>query len=194
MITGGDTVGSVYSSVARIAPGWDAIDIVFYDERCVPPDDDRSNFNLAQRTLFDAISGAEVHRIRGEDEPHAAAQSYDSTMRSILERGIQLAVLGLGDNAHIAGLFPHDPAVQEKDALCVDVQRPDGMAGITLTAPALEAPDQVLFVVAGKDKAEAVARAVKATESPDAAPVLLLADHPNCTLLLDEPAASELES
>lgn len=192
MITGGDTVGAVYRHLAEMTSRWDGIDIVFSDERCVPPDDDRSNFRLARETLLDRIDGAVVHRIRGEDEPQAAARSYHDEMGPIVERGIQLAVLGLGTNAHIAALFPHDPALDEQEHRAVAVARPDGMNGVTLTAPVLRAPRRVLFVVAGEPKAWAVATAIRADAEVADAPVLLLADHPDCTLLLDEPAASKL--
>lgn len=191
-ITGGDTVGEVYERLSNLAGDWTGIDILFSDERGVPPDDERSNYRLAERTLFDHITGATIHRIRGEDEPGEAAAAYEDEIAPLVRGGISVAVLGLGSNAHIAGLFPGDPAVQERARLCVAVDRPDGMKGITLTAPALQAPATVLFVVAGKDKAEAVRRAVAGDEAPSDAPVRLLAQHPECTLLLDEPAASLL--
>ena len=192
MITGGDTVGEVYERLAALAPDWSGIDVVFSDERCVPPGDPNSNYRLAKETLFDRIRGAEVHRMRGEDRPEQGARAYDEEMGPIVQTRIGLAVLGLGANAHIAALFPGHGSLHEEARRCVAVDRPDGMKGITLTPPVLRSPETILFVVAGEGKAEAVARAVKGDESPDDAPVRLLADHPDCTLLLDEPAASQL--
>ena len=192
MITGGDTVGNVYERLASLRPDWAGIDILFSDERAVPPDDERSNFGLAKRTLLDRVDGAVAHRMKGEEDPSEAADAYHEEILPLVEKGIQLAVLGLGDNAHIAGLFPHDPALSEHDRLCVAVDRPDGMKGITLTPPALARPRKILFVIAGANKADAVHRALHGDEAPEEAPVRILAEHPDCTFLLDAPAASML--
>lgn len=192
MITGGGTVGQVYEQLAILRPDWTGIDVLFSDERAVPPGDEKSNYRLARLALFDRVEGPAVHRMRGEDPAEDAAAAYDREIAPLLERGIQLAVLGLGENAHIAGLFPGDPALDERTRSCVAVKRPDGMDGITLTPPALTLPGTILFVVAGASKAEAVRRAVRGDEAPAEAPVRLLDAHPDCTFLLDEAAASGL--
>src|SRR5439155_18533786 len=82
-LTGGSTPGRAYELAAELEPDWSAAGVWWGDERCVPPDDDRSNFGLARRTLFDSLEAqpGRVHRIRGEDDPAAAAASYDQELR-----------------------------------------------------------------------------------------------------------------
>src|SRR5205823_6370271 len=67
VLTGGTTVGAVYSALSELADDWSGIDVLFSDERCVPPDDDRSNFKLADQALLSKVAGAVVHRVHGED-------------------------------------------------------------------------------------------------------------------------------
>jgi 6-phosphogluconolactonase len=98
----------------------------------------------------------------------------------------------MGTDNHIAALFPQSAALIKPDALCLPVDRPDGLKGLTLTAPVLEGARTILLIVTGESKAEAVARAVNGDGDPMSRPVRLLAHHPNTTFLLDKAAASAL--
>ncbi|MDQ3958557.1 MAG: 6-phosphogluconolactonase, partial [Actinomycetota bacterium] len=155
VITGGGTAEQVYGELATAGAGWSGIDVFFSDERCVPPDHPASNFGMAQRTLLGSVRPRSVHRMEGERPPAEAARSYDGRVRAV--DGFDLVLLGLGDDAHVAGLFPGSPALTSS-ARCVDVERPDGMRGVTLTPPALLSARSVVFVVTGASKAAAVAR------------------------------------
>jgi 6-phosphogluconolactonase len=192
VITGGNTVGPVYEHLARMGLDWTEVDVFFSDERCVPPDDDNSNFKMADRTLLSPAGIRSSHRIRGEDEPGLAARSYEKEVRTAVERGFDVVLLGMGADAHIAGLFPGSPAISERSALCAAVDRPDGMKGVTLTPPALLAARKMLLAVTGAGKAPAVARALQSDEDARDCPVRLLAAHPDVTFLLDEGAAAHL--
>jgi 6-phosphogluconolactonase len=97
-------------------------------------------------------------------------------------------LLGMGADCHIGALYPASPALGADD-YCAPVDRPDGLAGLTLTPPAMLAARKILLLVTGAAKAEAVRRAVEGSEGPESCPVRLLADHPDATFLLDEPAA-----
>src|SRR5438105_257548 len=83
VLTGGSTPGRAYELAAELAPDWSRAGIWWGDERCVPPDDDDSNFGLARKTLLDALAAEPraIHRIRGENEPAVAASAYDSELR-----------------------------------------------------------------------------------------------------------------
>ncbi|MDQ3915994.1 MAG: 6-phosphogluconolactonase [Actinomycetota bacterium] len=185
VITGGETAEAVYPELARAGGDWSGVDVFFSDERCVPPDHPASNYGMAKRTLLEAVTPRRVHRMRGEIDPQEAAAIYDELVVDAFE----IAVLGLGEDAHVAGLFPGSPGLLEA-ASCVVVDRPDGLQGLSLTPPALLSAKWIVFVVSGPSKAEAVRRALAADEDVMACPVAMFRDHPSVTFLLDRAAAS----
>jgi 6-phosphogluconolactonase len=131
------------------------------DERCVPPDDERSNYGLAKRTLFDRLGGApQIHRIRGELQAAEAAGEYEKALEGV---EFDLMLLGLGPDGHIASLFPGSPQLAERKGLVAS-----GPAGlepfvdrVTMTLPALLTAKRIVFLVTGAAKAEAVDRAFR---------------------------------
>jgi 6-phosphogluconolactonase len=187
VLTGGGTAEELYPKMKLEAS---EIDIFFSDERCVPPDDEDSNFALADRLLLDRSGATRVHRMRGEDPPIEAARAYHDELVPAVERGFDVTLLGMGDDNHIAALFPNSPALINPEALCLPVDRPDGMKGLTMTPPALVAARTIVLIVTGATKAEAVRRAIQSDDDPLSCPVRLLAGHPDATFLLDEPAAA----
>jgi 6-phosphogluconolactonase len=189
VITGGGTAARVYPEVTV---DLSEVEVFFSDERCVPPDDANSNFALADELLLERNGATGVHRMRGEDAPLQAARDYHAELVPAVEGGLDLVLLGMGADNHIAALFPNSPALIKPDALCLPVDRPDGLKGLTLTAPALESARTILLIVTGESKADAVARAVKGDDDPMSRPVRLLAQHPNTTFLLDDAAASAI--
>jgi 6-phosphogluconolactonase len=187
VLTGGSTAEELYPKMKLEAS---EIDIFFSDERCVPPDHEDSNFALADRLLLDRSGAARVHRMRGEDPPIEAARAYHDELVPAVERGFDVTLLGMGDDNHIAALFPNSRALVNPKALCLPVDRPDGMKGLTMTPPALVAARTIVLIVTGATKAEAVRRAIQSDDDPLSCPVRLLAGHPDATFLLDEPAAA----
>ncbi|MGH2754389.1 MAG: 6-phosphogluconolactonase [Actinomycetota bacterium] len=191
VLTGGGTAQEVYPHLGGMKHDWDAVEVAFSDERGVPPDDLASNYGMAKRLLLDAAIPGHVHRMRGEIPPEHAAVEYSAAMRPLVDKGFDVLLLGMGSDCHIAALFPGSPALASRH-LAEAVERPDGMAGITLTPPALSSAKKILLIVTGESKAAAVRRAVTGDEVPEVCPVRLLADHPDATFLLDGPAASAL--
>jgi 6-phosphogluconolactonase len=122
-LSGGNTPRPVYSEIARLGRDlpWEKILITFGDERCVPPDDEQSNYRMARETLLLPASVPEksIMRMRGEIEPHLAAQQYQDDVDLLArQRGEQiyrhdLILLGLGDDGHTASLFPETAALNE---------------------------------------------------------------------------------
>lgn len=189
VLTGGGTAEKIYLELNLDLSN---VDVYFSDERCVPPDHEASNFALAERSLLDRNEAARVHRMRGEDSPIEAARSYHDELAPAVERGFDVMLLGMGDDNHIAALFPNSAALINPGALCLPVDRPDGLKGLTMTAPAIESARTILLIVTGESKAEAVERAMKSNDDPLSCPVRMLADHPDTTFLLDEAAALRL--
>jgi 6-phosphogluconolactonase len=164
-VSGGSTPGPAYEVAAGLEPDWSRVELWFADERCVPPDDGRSNYRLVRERLLDRLERAPAaeHRIRGELSAGAAADQYVAELRGVV---LDLVLLGIGADGHTASLFPNDPALEESSRSAVAVHRPD-VDRVTLTLPVLCAAHSVVFLAAGADKADAVRRAF--AEPPSAA-------------------------
>lgn len=192
VITGGTTAAAVYPELAKEGGPWSGTAVYFSDERCVPPEHAESNFRMATETLLSAVGPGAVHRMPGEDDPDDAARAYAADVALGVDAGFDLVLLGMGADAHIAGLFPGSPALAETERYCVSVERPDGLRGLTLTPPALFAGRRFVVIVTGDAKADAVRRAVQGDEPVDACPARLLSRASDVTFLLDEQVASGL--
>ncbi|HKP90435.1 MAG TPA: 6-phosphogluconolactonase [Thermoleophilaceae bacterium] len=199
VLTGGSTPRRCYERLAGMDVDWSSATVWFSDERCVPPDDELSNYGMAKAALLDPLGdgGPDVKRMRGEEGPSAGADDYERELRESLGESmprLDLVLLGLGPDAHVASLFPGQPTLQVGDRPVVAVPEA-GMEPfvprISLTLPAINAARQVLLLVTGESKAEAVARACG--EPSEDAPGSLVRPHSgDLTLLLDQAAASRL--
>jgi 6-phosphogluconolactonase len=191
-ITGGSTPRKAYERVASERPDWSGVDVWFTDERCVPPDHEHSNFRMANEALLSRIGGATVHRMKGELGPEAGAAEYEREVEEAGRPAFELILLGLGPDVHTCSLFPGDDALAERERPVVGVETP-GMAPlvprITLTLPVVNASRQIVFLVTGEDKADAVAVAFSGRPDPRAPASLV---DGNVTVLLDEAAARRL--
>jgi 6-phosphogluconolactonase len=191
-LTGGSTPRAAYERVATLRPDWSGVDIWFTDERCVPPGHEQSNFGMTERSLLAKTQGATVHRMRGELGPVEGAAAYENELGEFGPEELDLIVLGLGPDAHICSLFPGDDALGERERRAVGVETP-GMAPlvarITLTLPMVNSSGQIVFLVTGEDKAEAVERAFRGPPDPHAPGSLV--EGP-VVALLDPAAAARL--
>lgn len=197
-LSGGSTPRKAHEKVAAVELDWSGVELWFGDDRAVPPDHEHSNYRMAKESLLDHVSPGEVHRVRGELGYEGAADAYEDELHGSFGEGVpslDLVLLGLGPDAHTASLFPGDDALGERERLAVGVETP-GMAPlvsrVTLTLPVLNAGKEVVFLISGEDKAEAVARAFGDAPGPDAPASLVRPDPGNLTLLLDPPAAARL--
>jgi 6-phosphogluconolactonase len=138
--------------------------------------------------------------MRGERGPHVGADDYERELRETLGEQLprlDFILLGLGSDAHAASIFPGKPALQEHDRPVVGVEEAGlepFVPRISLTLPVLNAGREVVFLVAGEDKADAVARAFGGEPSPDVPASLVRPENGTLTLLLDEAAAGRLRS
>ena len=173
-LTGGGTPKRLYALLAdphqpwRARVDWARVHLFWGDERHVPPDDPDSNYGMANDALVRhvPIPAAQVHRMRGEIDANEAARDYEAT----LQRGFAAAgradltfdvmLLGLGEDAHIASIFPASPAMRA-DGRTAAVWAPHLNAWrITLTPAAILDARAIVMVVAGASKADAVAAAL----------------------------------
>jgi len=204
-LSGGTTPRTLYEMLAgepyRSRIPWHQLLVFFGDERCVPPDDPRSNYHLAREALLARVPVPpdRVHRMPADEaDLDAAADAYERTLRRLLPRGrggwprFDWILLGLGDNAHTASLFPGTPAVHERRRAVVSAYVPELRANrMTLTPPVLNGAAMVVFLVAGAGKADAVRRVLDGPWDPDAAPAQVVRpEDGDLVWLLDVPAAS----
>ncbi|MFO7742974.1 MAG: 6-phosphogluconolactonase [Anaerolineae bacterium] len=173
---------------------WARVDVFWGDERCVPPDHPDSNYRMARRILLDRIPipGENVHRIRGELPPQEAAAAYQLELQTGLggDGRFDLILLGIGPDGHTASLFPGTPAIgeRERSVVAVYVKKLDAWR-VTLTLAAINAARHVIFLVAGAEKADVLAR-VRGGE-PLPAAMVRPADG-QLTWLVDRDAAARL--
>lgn len=203
-LAGGSTPRRAYELLAAMDLDWSDSELWLGDDRCVPPDHEHSNFKMVSEELVDRLPADRRprawHRIRGELGPHKGADAFEQELRAVFGAEAELPVfdlilLGIGPDAHTASLFPDDAALAERKRWAVGVETP-GMAPlvprVTLTLPVLDAAREVVFLIAGADKADAAARAFGDAPGLDAPSSLVRPVDGALTVLLDEPAAARL--
>lgn len=192
-LTGGSTPRPVYDlmavpPIAETIP-WDCVDIYFGDERCVPPDNPASNYRMAHEALLRhvPVPQGSVHRMEGERlDREAAALDY----ARLLPTRLDVLLLGMGEDGHTASLFPESTAVRETVRRVVPAMGPEPFPyRLTITPPVIDDAVAVIVMVTGSEKADAVARALNVSHSPEEFPIQFAL---RGTWLIDHPAARGL--
>lgn len=201
-LAGGSTPRAV-NALLVAPPRRDIVDwarVVFWfgDERCVPPDDTDSNYRMNRETLLDplGIDAARVHRMRGEDDPGAAAADYDAVLRRELgeEPRLDLVLLGMGPEGHTASLFPGTIGAIDKDKNCIAHYVPKlDKWRITLTPRAINNARNVAITVGGVEKADALHEVLLGVRDADTYPAQIVQPHDGeLRWFVDAAAASKL--
>jgi len=188
-LSGGSTPRRSHELAAALEPDWGRAEIWLADERVVPRDDPLSNARLVQETLLAHVQGAPVsHFVRTELQPVDAAAAYDLELRDVR---LELALLGLGADGHTASLFPNAPSLDEQERLAVAVEPglEPFVPRVTMTIPALAAARELVFLVTGADKADAVRKAFAEAPSRDTPASLVRSRSGGTTVILDAAAA-----
>jgi len=185
-LSGGSTPKRLFQLLAqrKDALAWDAVELWWGDERCVPPDHPDSNYGMARDHLIRPLEldEARVHRMHGELDPGASARAYEDELVAALGDPpvLDYALQGMGPDGHTASLFPDSPALGEERrwVLANPVKSslvPGGAAmRITLSAPAINRARHVRFLVAGADKAAALAAVLEGPRDPRRYPSQLI--------------------
>lgn len=157
-LSGGNTPRSVYAEMAKRDLPWEKFLFTFGDERCVPPENDESNFRMANEALFRpaSVPDSSILRMRGEIEPVLAAKEYEAQLDTLAgKRGEQiyehdLILLGLGDDGHTASLFPGTEALSETQRRVVANYVPKFNSWrLTFTFPLILAARAICFLIGG---------------------------------------------
>ena len=159
MLSGGTTPLPAYRALARGPLPHDRLHILFSDERYVPSDSDASNYHQS-RPLLDALAlpATAVVRVRTELPLDEAARDYERQLAALLNSGVRigLGLLGLGADGHTASLFGAADLERARGHLAIAVHRPDGMSAVSVTPDFLSRVEELLFVVAGSGKHDAL--------------------------------------
>jgi 6-phosphogluconolactonase len=193
VLTGGTTPGRAYELASELEPDWSRVELWWGDERCVPPQDEHSNFAMAKAALLDRLAAQPtVHRMRGELGRDAGAEDYAGELGQV--GTFDLVLLGLGPDGHVASLFPNFPTLEATNRAVVGAEAglEPFIDRITLTLPRLCDTRALLFLVTGADKADAVRRAFSGTPSPETPGSLARAAGGTTTAFFDRAAAAKL--
>ena len=206
-LSGGATPRGLYSLLAvdaglRERIPWGCIHFFWGDERLVPPTHVDSNFHMAQDAMLSIapVPASHVHRIRGEcTDARRAAEEYEEVLRDFFRLAdgqlprFDLVLLGLGADGHIASLFPGTQALREEKRFVVANRMCRSSAErITMTAPALNNADRVIFLVEGETKAAALKAVMEGPYEPDRWPAQLIRPEHGTLLWLADRAAARL--
>lgn len=200
-LSGGDTPKLFYQTLAR-SPfkeeiSWEKVEVFWGDERCVPPDDDQSNYGMAKYYFLDKVGlkKENIHRMRGENEPSAEAERYAEEIKQVL--GINdnnLPVFdfmfqGMGPDGHTASLFPNQDLVHVHDNIC-GVGDKQGQKRISLTYDAINNARIISFLVSGKEKAAPLKEVL--IDKKDLPSTRIKPKHGELIWWLDKEAASKI--
>jgi 6-phosphogluconolactonase len=193
VLTGGTSPGRAYQLAAEREPNWSKAALWWGDERCVPPEDDRSNYRLARENLLERLEAqpAEVRRIRGELGPEAAAEEYDALLEDVR---LGFVLLGLGPDGHAASLFPNASTLNERErrAVAAEARLEPFVDRVTMTIPVLSSAPEVVFIVTGDEKAEAAERAFARPPDPSTPASLIRSIAGTTRVVADRAAAARL--
>ncbi|HPL28084.1 MAG TPA: 6-phosphogluconolactonase [Anaerolineae bacterium] len=202
-LAGGQTPRRAYKLLAQpplcAEIAWGQLCVFWGDERCVPPDDSRSNERLAREALLDhvPIPESHIHPMRCSGNHAQAAAAYEEELRATFAgkdacATFDLVLLGLGDDGHTASLFPGSPALREETRWVAATESPDGLPRVTLTAPFINRAALVAFLVSGAAKAPALLAVLHGPRDPQRRPAQLICPIAGELLWLVDAAAAQL--
>ena len=167
-LAGGKTPLALYEELAGMALPWKSTDIFWGDERCVAPDDKRSNYLGAYNSLLKKVEmrKGSIHRIQTELPPDEGVRKYEQELIEFKKKNkrkklFDLVLLGMGEDGHTASLFPGSKLLDEHKKLVATAPAPEGVepavARISLTYPALADSKFVFFIIKGNNKIKLLA-------------------------------------
>lgn len=201
-LAGGSSPRAAYELLAqsprREAISWNQILVCFGDERCVAPTNSESNYRMAQETFLThvPIHPDQILRMRGENEPVAAAQEYARELQRHLgdEPVLDYVLLGLGPDAHTASWFP-DVGIDEDALVAAPFVPKFASYRLTLTPRVINGARGIVVATCGAEKADAMAAVMGPDRQPSHIPSQRLQPkNGHIRWLIDEAAANKLSS
>ena len=194
MLTGGRAAKKLYEHWSNENLFSDSkSNFYFGDERCVQPDHSESNYGMVMKTLFASgvPQGCFVHRIKGEQ---ANLESEIARYSSILPESLDVILLSVGEDGHIASIFPNSEVVHEETAIVSHVCAPKiPQERLTVTPKVLKLAKKIIVLVCGATKGKVVARALKQPENVQELPIAIVMGMPQTIIILDKEASEQLQ-
>lgn len=170
-LAGGSTPKTLYALLAselRDTLAWNRVHFFWTDERFVPPDDSESNYRMARDALLEPLGVPQenVHAPDTGGKPGDAAERYQDAMRAFFGSGLprfDWILLGMGEDGHVASLFPGSSALEETERLVVavhDSPKPPPVR-LTMTLLLLNAAREIHFLIAGRRKRDAFSKILR---------------------------------
>jgi len=203
-LSGGSSPKILFDIIAKKKSGkiyWDNVHFWWSDERCVPPEDNDSNYKMAKKHLLDPlkIASDHIHRIKGEISPEDSSKEYSDEIKTNLKKreGIpvfDLILLGMGPDGHTASLFPDQMALLKSDKCCeVSTFPSTGQKRVTFTAKLINNAENVIFFVPGISKQQRVKEIVSGDKQSLKLPAnYIRPQHGHLLFFLDEYSAGLL--
>lgn len=200
-LAGGNTPKPLYEAIANTALPWDKIQVFWGDERYVSPDDPQSNQKMAREVWLNKVNFPEANIYpmpTNSGDPTLDAQKYETTVLKAFDLApgeipvFDLILLGMGDDAHTASLFPKTPALTVNDRL-ITVGNKDGQPRLTFTLPLINAAKCVMFLVTGANKQPALSQVFAPEADGMLYPSRLIQPQGELWWLLDEEAGANLK-
>jgi 6-phosphogluconolactonase len=206
-LSGGSTPQRLYQILAeppyRELIDWSKVHLFWGDERSVPPDHADSNYRMTREALLDKLDLApeQIHRLEAErSDREQAAKDYQAEIAKVFGVAIDafppafdLVLLGMGPDGHTASLFPNSPALDEgRRWVAPNFVKKFDTWRMTLTRPILDVAREVLFLVAGEDKADRLAEVLQGPPDPERLPAQSV-QAARTLWLIDEAAAAKLK-
>ncbi|HLP90089.1 MAG TPA: 6-phosphogluconolactonase [Nostocaceae cyanobacterium] len=201
-LSGGSTPKPLYEAIASQNLPWDKIHVFWGDERYVPPTHPDSNELMARRAWLDRVNipANNIHSVPTlSGNPAVDAAQHQQHLQEFFHTVpgefpvLDVILLGMGDDAHTASLFPHTEALKVTDQL-VTVGNKDGNPRITFTYPLINAARSVIFLAAGANKRPALAQVFAPVADDFTYPSRLIKPQGELVWLLDQAAGLEVKS
>jgi 6-phosphogluconolactonase len=204
-LSGGKTPEILFSVISdhfsESAP-WEKVHFFWSDERCVPGDDDESNYGMARRKLLDhlKISPGNIHRIRGEENPVYEAGRYSDEVVKYTRKinglpSFDMIILGLGDDGHTASIFPGQEYLLNSDKICEIAFHPvTKQKRLTLTGNIIRNARNIAFIVTGAKKAPVIEKIMNNSAEANLYPAaFIIPFEGDLQWFIDKEAGSKLE-
>ena len=203
-LSGGSTPKRIFNYISSHDTGitaWEKVRFFWVDERCVPPDDEESNYKMTRLNLLENIPilDENIFRIHGEADPEKEALRYSIVIAEnvVIENRLpcfDLIILGLGEDGHTASIFPGNTDMFQSAKICEVATHPQsGQKRITITGTVINNARQIVFMVTGAGKTDIVAQILQDKEIGLPASFVKPANG-RLTWLLDAEAAGKLKS
>lgn len=180
-LSGGRSPIPVYEALAEISTiPWNRVNLFLVDERYVPLNSNESNFKMIKTRLVDKVKNLrQFYHYNTRDPIKTIVDQYQKTLQQFEKPLFDLVVLGLGEDGHIASLFPKEAALEEMNRLVVHTKSPDinTQDRMSLTFPALLNSKKIIFLIAGRQKQDALNQLLAAEESMQNLPATYLLGH-----------------